>query len=97
MSIMEGFFLKKLLKDFGYDNVYFEILEDNQSVINIANNNDSNKRLKHIDIKYQYIVENVSAGLVKIKFVCSNNNVADLFTKRLGKILFVKLRDIILS
>lgn len=96
MAIMEGKFLNKLLLDFGYSNIQFEVLEDNQSVINITKNNDSNKRLKHIDIKYQYIVENLSAGFVKIRFVSSNENIADLFTKPLGNILFVKHRDKIL-
>ncbi|KAG6438777.1 hypothetical protein O3G_MSEX000215 [Manduca sexta] len=96
-AIMEGSFLRKLMLDFGYTNTKFEILEDNQSVINIVHNNDSNKRLKHIDIKYQYIVENImSKELVKINYINSNNNVADLFTKPLGKQLFIKLRNKIL-
>lgn len=96
MAIMEGMFLKKLLIDFSYSNIQFEVFEDNQSVISIAKNNDSNRRLKHIDIKYQYIVENISTGLVNIRFVSSSDNIADLFTKPLGSILFVKLRENIL-
>lgn len=93
MTIMEGSFLNRLLSDFEYKDIKFEILEDNQSVIKIAENNDSNKRLKHVDIKYQYIVEKVSEGFVNIQYISSNNNVADAFTKPLGKQAFLKFRN----
>lgn len=43
--IAKGFWLKMLLKDFGYD-VGIVIYEDNQRVMRIAEDNNSNKRLK---------------------------------------------------
>ena len=84
------------MTEFGY-NSNITVLEDNQSVIKISENNDSSKKLKHIDIKYHFIVENVATGKVKLNYIESNNNIADLFTKPLGKCLFEKNRNAILS
>lgn len=85
-------FLKKLLSDFGYNNIKFKILEDNQSVIKITENNDSNKRLKHIDIKYQYIVEKVSEGFVNVEYISTNNNVADILNQTSWKTTFLEVQ-----
>lgn len=45
--------IKKLLLDFKLDSEK-SIFEDNQSVIKLTKNNENNKRLKYVDIKYHY-------------------------------------------
>lgn len=95
LAITEGCWLKNLIKEFGYDSKIY-ILEDNQSVIRIAENNESNKRLKHMDVKYCFINEKVSSGLVKITYINTDCNTADMFTKPLGKQLFERFRGKVL-
>lgn len=95
VAITEGCWLKYLLNDFGYE-MMIDIFEDNQSVIKIAQNNESNKRLKHLDIRYHFIVEKVTNKKVRLNYIKSNENVADLFTKPLGKQMFIKFRNEIL-
>lgn len=73
------------------------IFEDNQSVIKIIENNENNKKLKHIHVRYNHILDNVNSGLVKLKYIQTSDNVADFFTKPLGKILFQKFRNYILK
>lgn len=96
MAITETCWIKHLLKDFGYE-MTIEINEDNQSVIKIAQNNENIKRLKHIDIRYHFILEKVNKNIVKLNYIQSTENTADLFTKPLGKQLFDKFKDRILS
>jgi hypothetical protein len=57
---------------------------DNVGCIFLAKNKTSGERTKHIDMKYHFIREQVENGLVEIKFVRSEENVADIFTKNLG-------------
>ena len=95
LTVSEALWLKKLLLDFDYK-ISCNIFEDNQSVIKIVENNDNNKRLKHMDIKYHWLMDNINKGFVNINYVKTNCNIADMFTKPLGKQLFIKLRDLIL-
>ena len=60
---------------------------DNIGTIFLSENRNSSKRTKHIDIKYHYIREQNDVGLIKVKFVKSEENLVDLFTKNLqGKL-----------
>lgn len=96
LGIVESCLLKNLLLDFGFK-LEVKINEDNQSVIKIAENNFSNKRLKHIDVKYHFIIEKINDGCVSLSYVSSSDNLGDMFTKALGGQLYVKLRSKILK
>lgn len=96
-AITEACLLKNLLNDFNMPNCEIEIFEDNQSVIKLVYNNENNKRLKHIDVRYHYIMEKVKENFVNLKYVKTEDNVADILTKPLGKILFEKCRSFMLK
>lgn len=65
------------------------ILDDNQSVIASVSGTGSNNTFdKHVHIRYKYIEERVSEGLIKIIYVQTLRNVADLFTKPLSRLPF---------
>jgi hypothetical protein len=57
---------------------------DNVGCIFLARHKTSGEQAKHIDMKYRFIREQVENDLVKIKFVRSEDNVTDIFTKNLG-------------
>jgi hypothetical protein len=44
-------------------------------------------RTKHIDIRYHYIREKVADGTITINKIDSNDNLADIFTKALSRVL----------
>ena len=52
---------------------------DNVGAIYLENN-DVSRRMKHIDVKYHIICEYVEEGMIKIIFVKSESNKADVFT-----------------
>nr|GEX45095.1 hypothetical protein [Tanacetum cinerariifolium] len=45
----------------------------------------SSKRSKHIDIRYHFIKEHVENGVIKLYFVNTEYQLADIFTKALGR------------
>ena len=70
---------------------------DNQAAISSAQNTGSHSASKHIDLRMKFNGEKVAKRVVKLLYVASENNVADVFTKPLGKIKFTKFRDIMLA
>ena len=54
---------------------------DNIGAIFLSYNAKISQRTKHIDTKYRYVGEYVDQGVVKIIFVRSEENDADIFTK----------------
>ena len=68
------------------------LYEDNQAAICIAKNPQSHGRSKHIEIKYHFIREEISKKNIEVKYCNTEDMVADMLTKGLGKEKFVKLR-----
>jgi hypothetical protein len=81
-----------LLGELGYHLKAIPVCGDNQGSIFIASNPVTEKRSKHIDIRYHYIREVVGKGLVELYFIPGEDNPADLLTKNLGRIKFQKFR-----
>ena len=83
--VQEIMFLKQIL-EFLKVRVNYPIIVncDNVGVIFLAEN-ATGQRTKHVDIRYHYVREFVDEGVVKIVFVRSEENEADLFTKNLNE------------
>lgn len=64
---------------------------DNQSAIHISKTPDQHKRLKHVDLKYHFIRSKVSCGIVNLVYIPSKEQPADICTKGLSRVVFVKL------
>ena len=58
---------------------------DNTSAINILKNLVMHTKTKHIAIKYHYVRELVEDKEVKMEYVNSKEQIADIFTKPLPK------------
>lgn len=56
---------------------------DNQSAIALSSNDKFHQRTKHIDIRYHLIRENVAAGYIKLHFIPTADQEADILTKKL--------------
>ena len=48
---------------------------------------------KHIDIRYHYIRDMVQRGAIRIQHIGTDEQVADILTKPLGKVKFLTLRE----
>ena len=69
------------------------IFEDNQSLIATTKNPQHHGRAKHINIKFHYIREMVTMNKIELKYCKSDEMIADILTKGIGKIQFAKLRS----
>lgn len=60
-----------------------------------AESSDSMKRAKHIDLKFHFVKESTTAGIIKHEDIDLKNNPADSFTKPLMKTKFELSEDLI--
>ena len=65
---------------------------DNTSAINISKNPVMHSKTKHIAIKYLFVRELVQDKEIRLKYVHSKEQIADIFTKPLPKDAFLYLR-----
>ena len=69
------------------------LFRDNQGTIFLTSNPVQEKRIKHIDLRYHFICDVVHNKQVELFLIEGTNNPADLFTKNLGRIKFLKFRE----
>jgi hypothetical protein len=81
----ECLWLVKILKSLLVNVTDIVIFEDNVNCINLAKDSrNSSKRTKHIDIKYYFVKDLVSKKFFRLEYICTNKQVADMFTKPLS-------------
>ena len=61
---------------------------DNVEAIWLSNNRTISDRTKHIDIRTSFVKEDQEDGKIIIKFVKSEENEADIFTKNTTNVIF---------
>ena len=84
--------MKQTLRDYGIKLDQILILCDNTSTINLSKNPIQHSRTKHIEIRHHFLRDHVQKGDVVIKFVSTENQLADIFTKPLSEEHFIKIR-----
>ena len=63
---------------------------DNQACIAISKNPEKHSRTKHIEVRYHFIRDAVSDGIVKLQYVNTNQQIADMLTKPVNGITLRK-------
>nr|GEX38072.1 copia protein [Tanacetum cinerariifolium] len=71
------------LMNYGFHFNKILIYYDSKSAIAISCNPVQHSRTKHIAVRYHFIKEHVEKGTIKLYFVKTDNQLADLFTKAL--------------
>ncbi|XP_073277629.1 uncharacterized protein [Primulina huaijiensis] len=84
--------MNQMIEDYGLKNEPLIMYCDNSSAINISKNPVQPSRTKHIDIRHHFIRDLVEKGLIRMEFVDTNNQLADIFTKALDFERFSNLR-----
>lgn len=79
------------MREIGIETCPFTIYEDNIPCIRIAEEPREHQRTKHIDIKYMFIRDVIQAKKMRIQFVKSEDQLADILTKPLPRTKFEKM------
>jgi hypothetical protein len=90
----EAIWIRKLLTGlFDLEMRATAILCDNQSCIKMTENPVFHDRSKHIEIHYHFIRDMVQRGALKLQYISTDEQVADVMTKPLSRVKFEHFRD----
>ena len=89
----QGIWLARLLTELeGKEGNSIKLLVDNKSAIALCKNPVFHSRSKHIETRFHKIRDLVEDGSMEVIHFSSEDQLADFFTKALGKIRFIELR-----
>ena len=93
----EAMYFSKLLKDLNINYNSTLIHEDNQGAIAMAQNPCAHDTAKHIAIKEHFIRDCIDDNVIQLKYISTEEMLADCLTKELSKIKLYNFRDIIMG
>ncbi|CAK1589341.1 unnamed protein product [Parnassius mnemosyne] len=96
-AVKEILWLRQLLIYIDEPQLVISLCIDNQSAIKLIHNPIYHKRTKHIDIRYNFIGENVEQNVINVQYVKSSHQLADFLTKALPSGKFILNRDQVLN
>jgi hypothetical protein len=65
---------------------------DSSSAINLAHTLVFHRRAKHINVRHHFLRDHVEKRDIKVKFIDTERQLADIFTKPLDSSQFISLR-----
>ena len=68
------------------------IFEDNTGALKLCRNDKVTSRTKHVDIKFHHVRSLVKENVVNPTYISTDLQKADIFTKRLGAVKFLRNR-----
>ena len=77
--------------------IHCTVHEDNQGCIDLVETPRMRPRTKHIALKYHHFRKHVKDGTVNVKYVETDRQIADIFTKALSDAKFVTLRRMMMG
>ncbi|CAI7774443.1 unnamed protein product [Closterium sp. NIES-53] len=93
MAAQEARWLTFLLQELGYPQSTPTLWCDNKSTIHISQDPVYHTQTKHIELRHFFIHDLVQREQLNVEYVASDCNLADLFTKPLGKAPHHRLLD----
>ncbi|GJS58653.1 putative ribonuclease H-like domain-containing protein [Tanacetum coccineum] len=85
MLLLGDRLMRSQLTDYGFGFNKIPMYCDNKSVIALCCNNIQHSKSKHRDIRFHFIKEHVENGVIELYFVNTEYQLADIFTKALGR------------
>jgi len=92
-AVQEVIWINQYLSEIGLiDKEVPVIRSDNQAAIQIASNDTLHSRSKHIDIRYHFIRQMIQQGQIKLTWISTKAQQADINTKNLSVSTYISLR-----
>jgi hypothetical protein len=80
------------MRDYGLTNKSVLLMCDSSSAICLAQNTIFYGRVKHIKVRHQLLRDHVEKGDIEMKYIDTERQLADIFTKHLDATCFASLR-----
>jgi len=94
--VCHAIWLRNLVKELKFQmEGPMEIFVDNKSAIALAKNPVFHERSKHIDTRFHFIQDCIMKKEVELKYIKSQDQAADIFTKPLKLETFIKMRSLL--
>lgn len=88
--------LRRVLEKIGFEEKTETVIKcDNSSAIQLSKHPVFHGKSKHIEVRFHYLRDLVNDGIVKLSYVPTEDQVADIFTKPLKLEQFEKLRGML--
>lgn len=84
-AVKEIIWLSRLFGDMGCPQQVPTLQIDNQATIRLCHNPENHRRTKHIQVKYFFIREKILDGVLKVQYIPTEEQVADIMTKTLPR------------
>ena len=86
-SVKEAIYLQRFVRELGFGFLAnLSIFCDNQSCLLLAENPTFHARTKHIDIRHHFIRDVVKSKTLALKYISTEEQVADFLTKGLSRV-----------
>jgi hypothetical protein len=80
------------MSDFGEECTQVPLFCDSASAISVTKNPILHSKTKHIEVRYHFLRDNVEKGNIRLSFVPTQDQLADIFTKPLDQVTFTRLQ-----
>ena len=98
LGIRTVIYMRIMLKDMGYEQkLPTEIFIDNKSAKELSETLKSTHKTKHLNMRINFIREQINKNIIFLTFVSTENQVADILTKALSKEKFEKFSNLLLN
>ncbi|GKB83804.1 putative RNA-directed DNA polymerase [Tanacetum coccineum] len=90
-GLAEALWIRKLVSEIGFPpKESIRIMSDNKAAIQISKNHVQHDRTKHVEVDRHFIKEKLEARMIKLPFVKSKDQLADILTKAVGMVILHK-------
>ncbi|GKB43255.1 putative RNA-directed DNA polymerase [Tanacetum coccineum] len=87
-GLAEALWIRKLVSEIGFPpKESTRIMSDNKVAIQISENPVQHDRTKHVEVDRHFIKEKLEARIIKLPFVKSEDQLADILTKAVGMVI----------
>lgn len=86
----EAVWLREFIQELGFEIEPPLVKVDNQSAIALGSQLATNSTTKHKAIKFHVVRDRVRVGDIRLQYIASADNAADIMTKALGRAAFEK-------
>jgi hypothetical protein len=80
------------MRDFGVSFERVPLMCDNTSVISVVKNPVFHKKMRHIERRHHFLRDHVENGDIEMRYIDTERQLADIFTKPLDSSRFADLR-----